>query len=184
MLSETPALGLEPASNEVPVSTPMTDDGTGTPTPAGPTAIITVTPSITTTPQYVNYKRMWLYYDKYGMYIYNASDANRSISPIALEQFDRDEKALNRFDGWRWADFYPTLHPQRCMRIEIQGNPNAYLNPGLCKNYYLSTRSVTTGSNLIFWTEKPNSTEFRVLWKNEVVGECQIAAGFCEVFVP
>ncbi len=136
--------------------------------------------SPTTTPQFPNLKRMWLYYDSYGFYIYNASSDNRSISPIAFERLDES----NRFAGFLWAEFYPTLHPGRCMRIEIQKNPGSYLNPPLCKDYYLSTRSITRDNALIFWTEQPGSTQFRVLWQNQEVGLCDIAAGFCEVFVP
>ncbi|GAB4495787.1 MAG: hypothetical protein Fur0016_00960 [Anaerolineales bacterium] len=136
--------------------------------------------SPTTTPQFPNLKRMWLYYDSYGFYIYNASSDNRSISPIAFERLDES----NRFAGFLWAEFYPTLHPGRCMRIEIQKNPGSYLNPPLCKDYYLSTRSITRDNALIFWTEQPGSAQFRVLWQNQEVGLCDIAAGFCEVFVP
>lgn len=134
----------------------------------------------TTTPQFPNLKRMWLYYDSYGFYIYNASSDNRSISPITFERLD----GSNRFIGSLWAQFYATLHPGRCMRIEIQKNPGNYLNPPLCKDYYLSTRSIAGDSALIFWTEQPNSGQFRVLWQNQEVGTCEIAAGFCEVFVP
>jgi hypothetical protein len=164
-----------------------------TSTKPGPTQKASITPSATTTQIYLNYKRLWLYYDQYGLYLYNASDANRSISPIALERLDQNGNPLpERFEGSLWADFYPTLLRQRCMRIEVKGNPNAYLNPPVCKNYYLSTRSLPANSELIFWTVQPNSTElseFRVFWKNElgqndVVGKCKIAAGFCEVFVP
>jgi hypothetical protein len=61
--------------------------------------------------------------DQDGFYIYNASSDNHSISPIALECPSKSGKPLNHFDGWRWADFYPTMHSNRCMRIEIQNNP-------------------------------------------------------------
>lgn len=175
----TPATTLAAAPGIVPLS-----GLTQTVTPAGPTATITITPSITTTQEHVNYRRMWLYYDQYGLYIYNASGANRSISPLALERLTKNGTPLNRFEGTRWAEFAPTLYSQHCMRIEIQGNPDAYLNPPLCKDYYLSTRSIPADSDLIFWTVESDSTEFRVLWKNEPVGKCEIAAGFCEVFVP
>ena len=143
-----------------------------------------LTPSPTTTQQYVNYKRLWMYYDAYGFYLYNASDANRSISPIAFERLDQAGSPLNRFDGWRWADYFPTLYTGRCMQIEIQNNPNIYLSPTVCKNYYLSRRSFAAGSEFIFWTPLVNSAQFRVLWKDKEVGRCDVSAGFCEVFVP
>lgn len=155
----------EPSTTSTPNASPLPPEASLTPT---------------TTPQYPNLKRIWLYYDSYGFYIYNASADNRSISPIAFERLDE----TNRFGGFLWAEFYPTLHPGRCMRIEIQNNPSDYLNPPLCKNYYLSTRIIAKDSPLIFWTEQPNSTQFRVLWQNQEVGLCGIAAGFCEVFIP
>lgn len=145
-----------------------------------PNNLTTETSTATTTPPFPNLKRMWLYYDSYGFYIYNASSDNRSISPIAFERLD----GSNRFIGSLWAQFYATLHPGRCMRIEIQQNPGNYLNPPTCKDYYLSTRSITGDSALIFWTAQPNSGQFRVLWQNQEVGLCDIEAGFCEVFVP
>jgi serine/threonine protein kinase len=145
---------------------------------------ITETPSATTTQQYPNEKRMWLYYDQYGLYIYNASNTNRSISPIAFERLDKDGNPSNRFDGWRWAYYFATLYTGRCMQIEVQNNPNNYLSPEVCKNQYLSRRSITADSDLIFWTTLPDSTSFRVLWKNEEVGQCDTTAGFCQVFVP
>ena len=174
-------------------SSTETEAPTSTATPpiavaAGETAstpsAITETPSPTTTQEFVNEKRMWLYYDQYGLYIYNASNTNRSISPIAFERLDQDGNPSNRFDGWRWAYYFATLYTGRCMQIEIQNNPNNYLSPEVCKNQYLSRRSIAADSDLIFWTTLPNSTHFRVLWKNVEVGQCDTTAGFCQVFVP
>jgi hypothetical protein len=127
---------------------------------------------------------MWLYYDSYGIYLYNASDATRSATAFSFERLDTSGNTSNRFDGYLWADYYPNLTPGRCMRIEIQKNPNSYLNPTVCKNRYLSDRSFTKDSNLIFWTPLPDSTQFRVLWQDKEVAVCEISAGFCEFFVP
>ncbi len=148
------------------------------------TATLTPLVTATTTPLYPNYKRIWLYYDQSGFYIYNASDSNRSISPIAFERLDSAGNVLNRFDGLLWSDLYPILHPGRCMRVEIQSSPYLYLNPPICRDYYYSTRILPRTSNLIFWTPRPDSAQFRVLWMNEEVGRCDISAGFCEVYIP
>jgi hypothetical protein len=126
---------------------------------------------------------MWLYYDQYGFYIYNASDTNRSISQITFERVNNDSTFANRFDGVNWEELYPILHRERCMRIEIQSSPS-YLNPAICRNYYYSTRIVPRGNEWIFWTPQPDSTQFRILWMGEEVGRCDISAGFCEVYVP
>lgn len=172
-VTATPTVTLTPTPSDTPpILTPAT------PTPVTLAPDIPATP--TTTPQFPNLKRLWLYYDSYGIYIYNASTDNRSISPIAFERLD----GSNRFIGSTWAEFYPTLHPGRCMRIEIQRNPGEYLNPPLCKNYYLSSRSISSDSNIIFWTTQAENNQFRVLWQNQEVGLCDIEAGFCEAFIP
>ncbi|PWH15322.1 MAG: hypothetical protein DDG60_05875 [Anaerolineae bacterium] len=189
-LTATSTLTAKPSATRTasPTSTPTvtatlasaTPTSTSTPTAFSSLLTPEISPSPTTTPPFPNLKRLWLYYDSYGFYIYNASADNRSISPIAFERLD----SANRFGGALWAEFYPTLHPGRCMRIEIQNNPNNYLNPPVCKNYYLSTRSISTESNLIFWTAQASSEQFRVLWQNQEIATCNIAAGFCEVFIP
>jgi serine/threonine protein kinase len=190
-LTVTPMSGASPTTphTETPTRT-STPNRTVTITPTGPTPTESITPTVTTTQVYLNYKRLWMYYDQYGFYLYNASNANRSISPISFERIDQDGNPLSaRFSGSLWAEFYPILPPQKCMRIELQGNPNAYISPALCKNRYLSSRSLPADSNLVFWATQPNSTQFRVLWKDahgkySEVGKCEAAAGFCEVFVP
>lgn len=174
--SSTATETTAPTSTDTPPpSATWTPSGVGT---------ATLVPSPTTTQEFVNYKRLWLYWDAFGFYIYNAADTNRSISPIAFERLDADGAVLNRFGGSLWAEFYPTLHNDRCMRIEIQKNPNNYLSPPVCKDRYLSTRSIVASSDLVFWTASPSSSQFRVLWQDQPVATCDIAAGFCEVFVP
>jgi serine/threonine protein kinase len=198
---ESPSLTATPTFPPTDTATPTaTASETAGPTAAmsvtGPTAIsptptITLTPDLTelarptatTTPLYPNYKRMWLYYDQYGFYIYNASDTNRSISQIAFERVNNDGTFANRFDGVNWESLYPILHREHCMRIEVQNSP-AYLNPAICRNYYYSTRIVPRDNEWVFWTPKPDSTQFRVLWMGEEVGRCDIGTGFCEVYVP
>ena len=192
----------EPSTTPLPSATPTTTS-TASPTatatetatltliPQATATIATATltlipgvPTATTTPQYVNYQRMWLYYDNYDFYIYNAGGTNRSISPFTFERLDENDEPLNAFLGWYWGEFYSTLNVGRCMSIEITGNPNDYLNPSRCHNIYLSTRYYEPGDDVIFWTRTEGSTQFRVLWDGEEMGICDIDASFCEVFVP
>lgn len=180
--SET-ASATQTASPSAPPSQTVTPTASSLPASASPTPGAD-SPTATTTPQFVNYKRLWLYYDAYGLYLYNASDANRSISALSLERLLEDGTGANLFSGNEWSIFYKTLHPGRCMRIEIQGNPSNYLNPPICKNYYLATRKLPAESPLIFWTAQAGSSEFRVLWQGQEMGSCQLSAGFCEVFIP
>ncbi|MEZ0395025.1 MAG: serine/threonine-protein kinase [Anaerolineales bacterium] len=184
----SPSPTSTPTATSTATATPPapTSDETFTASPAAAESTLTLTPldTATTTPLYPNYKRMWLYYDQSGFYIYNASDTNRSISPIAFERLGSADNVLNRFEGLLWSDLYPTLHAGRCMRIEIQSSPYLYLNPPICRNHYYSTRILPRTSDLIFWTPRPDSTHFRVLWMNEEVGRCEISAGFCEIYIP
>ena len=190
LLSKTPQPSATPTLS--PTASPTSSQTpTLTLTPWATATAVTVTstladgvPTATTTPEFVNYKRMWLYYDDYGFYIYNAAGTNRSVSPFTFERLDADGEVLNTFLGWYWGEFYPTLSTGRCMRIEINDNPNAYLNPPTCQNIYLSTRSFYLDNEYIFWNRAKGSTQFRVLWEGEEVGLCEIDAGFCEVFVP
>ena len=155
-----------------------------TPLPTSTATLVAGQPTATTTPQFVNYKRMWLYYDDYGFYIYNAAETNRSISPFSFERLDENDDPSNTFIGWYWGEFYEVLNVGRCMSIEITGNPNGYLNPSRCHNIYLSTRYYEPGDDVLFWTRAEGSTQFRVLWDGEEMGVCEIEKGFCEIFVP
>ncbi|PJB65592.1 MAG: hypothetical protein CO094_09620 [Anaerolineae bacterium CG_4_9_14_3_um_filter_57_17] len=182
--SATATFSATAAPSETAITT-ATNPPSATNLPASPTLPLGENlPTATTTPQFVNYKRLWLYYDAYGLYLYNASDANRSISALSLERLLDDGSGANLFSGNEWSVFYKTLHPGRCMRIEIQSNPNDYLNPPVCKNYYLATRKLPAESPLIFWTAQAGSSEFRVLWQGQEMGRCELSAGFCEVFIP
>jgi serine/threonine-protein kinase len=170
-MSFTPTFTASPTETEQPSLTPSE-----TVDPSLPTA--------TTTPQFINYKRLWIYFDAFGLYLYNASDSNRSITAIAFERVLTGETFANRFNGMLWSDVYALLHPGRCMRIQILGNPNAYLNPPLCRNYYLATRTFEKDAKEIFWTPLQDSEEFRVLWKGQEMGRCKVGDDFCEVFIP
>jgi serine/threonine protein kinase len=155
-----------------------------TPLPTSTATLANGVPTATTTPKFVNYKRMWLYYDDYGFYIYNAAGTNRSVSPFVFERIDQNGKPTNTFPGWYWQEFYDVLNVGRCMSIEVKENPNEYLRPSLCQGIYLSTRSYYADNEVIFWTRQEGSAQFRVLWNGEEMGVCEIEKGFCEVFVP
>lgn len=139
------------------------------------------------TVKYPNGKRFVLYYDDNSLYLLNLSDSVVSIYSVAFERLDAASTPLNRFDGWRWAQFYPNSKPEWCMRIEILGSAS-YLRPPECSKGYLSTRTPTRDDPVVFWTAKEGSPQFRVLWKEgdkeEEVARCEIAVGTCEVFFP
>jgi len=59
-----------------------------------------------------------------------------------------------------------------------------YLNPGECKEPYLSLLNPPRDDERIFWTEQENSSEYRVLWQKEEIARCKIGEGGCDIFVP
>jgi len=181
--SATSTLTPTPGNTNTPVAT-ATATLTATITKTSTSTLDPNIPTPTTTPAFINYKRFWLYYDAYGFYLYNASGVNNSIGVIAFERLDSNGNVLNTFDGSEWSKYQRILSIGRCMKVESQNNPGDYLNPAICQNIYLVARSLPADSNLIFWTPQAGGTQFRVVWKNKEVAKCDIAAGFCEVFVP
>jgi len=158
-----------------------------TPTVDSPTvAPPTLSPAPTV--KYPNRKRFVLYYDDNSLYLLNLSDSVVSIYSVAFERLDAVSGApLDRFDGWRWAQFYPNSKPEWCMAIEILSSPS-YLRPPECTKGYLSTRTPIRDDPVVFWTAEEGGQQFRVLWtvegQEEEVARCEIGAGTCEVFFP
>ncbi len=171
--SDTPT----PGPSDTPTQSP-TDTLTPLPSPTP-----SETPIPTPTIKYPDGKKLRLLYNESSIYIINLSDAIRSISGIAFERINSDGSYSNRFNGNIWSQIYPDLNPTRCMSIEINSLTN-YLRPKQCEGRNLSARRVDPTSAYIFWTPKENSTQFRVLWLQEEVAICDIAAGSCDIFVP
>ena len=157
-----------------------------TPAPGGAESQATApapTAAAVPTVQYSEGNRFSLFYDDNGLYLLNASDNTVPISWMDFERLGAEGQVLNRFDGWRWAEFFETSRPGWCMRIEILSSA-AYLRPAECARGYLSTRTPTRDDPVIFWTVQAGSTQFRVLWRDVEVGRCEIDAGTCEVYLP
>jgi hypothetical protein len=124
-----------------------------------------------------------LFYNENSFYLLNLSQSSTDINPIAFERLNAEGQPVERFDGERWAEFYPTLSPGACMRIEILDSP-PYLQPPECFEGYLSTRTPQRSEPVIFWTAREGSDQFRVLWNEQEVARCVIAAGLCRVYLP
>lgn len=178
-------------TNTVPPS--PTSTATIAPTSTATRPLPSATPTLTETVQpapvgvgtvkYPNGQRMLMFYDASGFYLYNASANNRSISQFRFERLAADDGILYTFGGWEWESLYRTLHPDRCMRLEIRKNP-AFLRPAECKDFYLASYTYESNDERIFWLELPDSEVFRVLWEGEEVGRCRVSDGFCEVYIP
>jgi serine/threonine protein kinase len=154
-----------------------------------PEASTSSSPASLPTVKYPNGKRFMLFYDDNSLYFLNLSDSNVPINWVAFERLSDEDTPLNRFNGSRWGQFYPTSTPNRCMAIEILGS-ETYLHPPECApdNFYLSLRTPARDDATVFWTTQEGSHQFRVLWReggqDEEIARCEIGAGSCEVYLP
>lgn len=129
-----------------------------------------------------------LFYDDNSFYLLNHSEATIPINRVAFERLGNDDRPLNRYTGSRWAEFYASSEPGKCMALEILGGA-PYLDPPECgMNNIVSLRTPTREDPSVFWTAQEGSHEFRVLWReggtDREMGRCEIGAGTCEVFLP
>ena len=113
------------------------------------------------------------------------------------------------FDGWAgrserwkddaaWAALNPPTHLTKRMldefadrepiwgwrddSLEIIGGPAAS-RPAECLGYNAS-RTPMASSPWLFWLQRDGISRFRVLWDNQEVARCEIAAGQCEAYIP
>jgi len=197
----TKSIQLSPAKTQTLVPSPTASPGWTETLPPSPTtthiSVATITsiavPTLTVAPvlspatiKYPDGRRFRLYYNENSLYLHNLSTVSRSISGFTFERINSQGEVLNFFGGWDWDVYYPkrpNITPDRCMAIELDESP-PYLRPSECQRPYLSLLTPPRGEKSIFWTEKENSSEFRVLWKQEEVARCKIGEGACEFFVP
>jgi serine/threonine protein kinase len=185
-----PTLSFTPASTDTPSLEPLYTL-TMPPTPVtrtvSPTATIQLTATApvtaTSTAAFPNGHLFLLLYNNNSFFILNKSDVTRSVSGFTFERLDAQGNVLNVFPGWRWEVYYPNLGPKRCMAIYIVESP-PYLDPTECNNTYASVLNYERDAEVIFWTTRENSAQFRVLWQNVEAGRCEIASGACEARVP
>ena len=147
-----------------------------------------MSPGAVPTVKYPNGKLFKLFYDDNSLYLLNLSDTAIPINRVAFERLGDQDVPLNRFNGTRWAAFYPDSKPGKCVALEIVGS-SPYLDPPECgRGTFLSLRTPTRDDSTIFWTAQEGSHQFRVLWrsggKDEEIGRCEIGAGICEVLMP
>jgi hypothetical protein len=125
-------------------------------------------------------QRFMLYYDENSLYLHNLSGERVTLYPFAFERLDASGTPSNRFDGWRWAQFFPYVHDQSCTSVLLE---MPYLDPASCEQYNAEIWA-ERGRSLDFWSPQAGSTYFRVLWNDQEIARCEIAAGECEVFLP
>jgi serine/threonine protein kinase len=144
----------------------------------------TIPPSEVAAPtvMYPNGRHVTLYYNENSLYLHNLSGDRIALGSFAMERLFTSGAISNRFDGVRWAQFFPYVMAQSCASL-LMANSSPFLNPGQCQSNNAEVWA-TRGLSLDFWTPQTDSTQFRVLWNNEEVARCEIAAGTCEVFLP
>lgn len=130
-----------------------------------------------------------LFYNETSFFMVNSSFAKRTLSGFSFERLDDNGNPLtDRFDGYRWENPRTAHLPRNyCANITIYGDQDPqYLNPSECIYAIINTVQprFDNPGDLLFWTPKPNSTQFRVLWVGEEVARCTIASGSCEFYVP
>jgi serine/threonine protein kinase len=169
--TNVPTLAPTPVNAGQPIATAL-------PTSIAPPAV-TITPTVL----YPNGRRFVIFYTDNSLYLYNASGKAGELWPLAFERLDVSGAALNRFDGWRWSQHYPRVETDSCVRVEIRGS-SPYLRPAQCHGRYNSSITASRDDSFVFWAGRQDSRQFRVLWNDQEVARCEIAAGVCEAFLP
>jgi len=162
----------------LPEITPTGTTSIPTETQAPPDEIATTAPTV----KYPQGRHIRLYYDDNGFYLFSLVDEIFAIEPIAFERLEATGNPSNRFDGFEWAKLYPSIWPDTCMKAEIRGS-RPYSPPSGCQGYNAS-RTFKRDEPVVFWTAREGSSQFRVLWDEEEIARCEIAAGVCDVFLP
>ena len=148
-----------------------------TPTLA-PTSEVTATPAVATTGS----EALLFIYDENGFYAWNPGPDQIEAGGLTFEALDANGQPTgHRFDGQRWARFYPLIEAGNCNRSEIlNATPQ---QPDQCRDYNAYVTPQTT-DEMVFWIPQEGISHFRVLWENQEVGRCDAASGRCEVPLP
>lgn len=185
-----------PTKTAAPPSTTPTRTGsptpifTATPTPtptdtAIPTATFTAAPTLilTPTPLYPNGAHFKLFYNETSFYLLNLSVIGRNVEFFDFIRINANGKITDRFRGEEWSKYYANINPNTCMSIEVK-DAEGYLKPPECNRTYVSARFPTATSGYVFWNTKEGSAYFRVMWRDQQIAICEIAAGVCDVYLP
>ncbi len=182
-----PTETLAPASptftaTGVPSATPS-ETATQIPTPTlTETATIAVT--ATQTVLYPNGHLMTAFYELNSFYVLDRGKAARSVSGFSFARVNQDGSFQNFFDGWEWQKLFKVIQPTRCISLELDPSPAPYAVPAECKNRIISYVRLAPTSSEVFWTPNQDSQEFKVMWLDEEIARCSIAAATCDFYVP
>jgi hypothetical protein len=182
LAAASPTSGIHTTATNSPAALPGLPAATNTSSPIAaqisPTANAPAAPTV----KYPQGRHFRLFYNENGFYIYSLADEKVAIEPIAFERLKVSGAPTNRFEGIEWAKMYAYIWPENCLKAEIRDS-RSYLAPSVCLGYN-ATRSYKRDEAVVFWTVRDGTTQFRVLWGEEEIARCEIAAGECEVFLP
>jgi hypothetical protein len=102
---------------------------------------------------------------------------------LEFERVDLAGNLLESFSGEQWARFNEIIRPNTCMRIEISEAPFK-TTPPECNNIFDAIRTTTLDGDSDFWTTRPESSEFRVLWAGVEIKRCLIFTRRCDLLIP
>lgn len=171
------------------------------PSPTEPATATTLPPTSTSTPEppptsnaeptvkYPEGNHYKAFYNETSFYLLNISFARRSISGFLFQRLDEEGlPADDLFQGYQWESRdFDYLPRNFCANITIYGDQDPpYLNPAECSIGLMTTVQprFDRPGELLFWTPKEGSTQFRVLWLDEEIARCDIAVGVCEIYIP
>ncbi len=168
-----------------PTQEPATPEVTATSTssaqavPPTPTTSSVVQPTIA----YPNGRRIELLYDDNGLYFFNPTNDRIDMRPLSFEAIDANGNPLRyQFDASMWTQFFTYVIEGQCNRIEITRS-DGYLRPPQCRGYN-ATVTPDRETDLVFWTARAGSAQFRVSWNGAEIARCEIGAGQCELYLP
>jgi serine/threonine protein kinase len=137
----------------------------------------------TPTLKYTDRRGFKLYYNDSSFYMHQFSGVGDLIASVTFERLDANDRLLNSFSGNLWAQFSQSSMRDWCYRVDIIDAVD-YLSPPECGERFLASIHLSPGNSSIFWTSQEGSQVFRILWRDEELVRCEIAAGSCEVFLP
>lgn len=182
----TPSLTPEPTATIQPSPTlPPSPTPTETPIPS-PTPTPTASP--TPTIKYPDGVRLLMFYSETGFYLRNMGPGRISVTPLVFEELDLTSELPtgHSYNASRWADIFRFLDPTKCNALEDARNPAPPdKRPVQCQDKLNVIRTLDIeNSQYVFWRPRPRVSWFRVLWRDEEVGRCEIEVGVCQVYVP
>jgi serine/threonine protein kinase len=200
----TQPTAVPPTQTEFPSATPSaTSTASPSPTatasstipPPEPTALASSTPKPPSNPitgiptiKYPDGKNLTLFWNETSFVMLNRSREARSLSGFTFERLDQNDQPTDTLPGFRLESRrFKYIPGKNCVSVKTyKDEAPPYLDPSDCLMLYSSIIQPDKEEEpeIFFWTEKEDTTQFRVLWLGEEIARCEISAGACEIYIP